>query len=879
MIARLGNAVVNDQCRRGPRKDDAPAPNETGSSVAHKANLCKQFCQRAFGGSIRGLQVGPRQCALRRSRGGGTVRIRKLGWGGLATVMWVALLGALASDSIRPFVLGERDSVMKRRLTESSGSRRGSLPGAARGVVLLAALAAMLVLAPGALAAGDANQASCPNEAMSGFRAYLPDCRAYELVSPPYKQGYQMSFEGSAPDGSRVVGASLGDLSGAKGASQTRNDLGDLYEMVRSSDGWQTVPLTPENPEYRSAVSFKGVSANAGAELFSMPSAPAGQDNFYVVRNSGTSVTDLGPATPPSDGPASEPGPGPTQEPGLEGGAAISFFTPVGTTPSMTHIVFKLHAPFGWEGDTTQRGYDNLYEYAEGTGGPPAMVAVEGSRDSTTLIGECGETLGGPTDTTSFGAFSESGEITFFTPVAQDEGGVYACGLKQPQHAQLYARVAQSKTVQVSAPQCSPEWCEATPESDAVFSGASRSGEKAFFLSTQRLNGSATEDATTTDSADEMAGSGCERAEGTGCNLYEYNLSDKALTTISAGVGAPHVQGVVRVAAGGSRVYFVATGKLTAEPNSEGHAPEEKMDNLYVYENLGGGAPTTIRFIATLSPEDEALWGRDSGEDVGRPVSTTPDGEFLVFESRADLTSDDTSSGVDQLFEYQAGAANTLKRVSVGNEGFNDDGNTTTFGAAIPTAEYTEDRWYYPQPIVVSNNGQVVVFESEDALVKGAGDSEAGRTNIYEYDAGHVALIYGEAGVRSGLYGMDEDGENIFFKTQASLVPEDTDTQTDIYDAREDGGRPAAGPVACAGEACQGEGSPALAPALPGSTVLSGDGNLAPSVPVAVKPKPKAKALTKAQKLSKALRACEKKKKKQRAACEQQAKKRYGRSK
>jgi hypothetical protein len=49
MTAYFSTPVVKDQCRRGPRKDDAPAPNETGSTVADQANLCKQFRQGVVG--------------------------------------------------------------------------------------------------------------------------------------------------------------------------------------------------------------------------------------------------------------------------------------------------------------------------------------------------------------------------------------------------------------------------------------------------------------------------------------------------------------------------------------------------------------------------------------------------------------------------------------------------------------------------------------------------------------------------------------------------------------------------------------------------------------------------------------------------------------
>jgi hypothetical protein len=65
------------------------------------------------------------------------------------------------------------------------------LRGLRLGVVgsLCAMAGALALCGASAMGAGDANQASCPNEASPGFRAYLPDCRAYEMVTPPYKSG------------------------------------------------------------------------------------------------------------------------------------------------------------------------------------------------------------------------------------------------------------------------------------------------------------------------------------------------------------------------------------------------------------------------------------------------------------------------------------------------------------------------------------------------------------------------------------------------------------------------------------------------------------------------------------------------------------------
>jgi hypothetical protein len=63
----------------------------------------------------------------------------------------------------------------------------------------------------------------------------------------------------------------------------------------------------------------------------------------------------------------------------------------------------------------------------------------------------------------------------------------------------------------------------------------------------------------------------------------------------------------------------------------------------------------------------------------------------------------------------------------------------------------------------------------------------------------------------------------------------------------------------------------------PSSATFSGAGNITP-VPVgSSKAKAKAKSLTRAQKLARALKACEKKPKGKRAVCEKQARRSYGR--
>ncbi len=80
-----------------------------------------------------------------------------------------------------------------------------------------------------------------------------------------------------------------------------------------------------------------------------------------------------------------------------------------------------------------------------------------------------------------------------------------------------------------------------------------------------------------------------------------------------------------------------------------------------------------------------------------------------------------------------------------------------------------------------------------------------------------------------GLLGTDASGGDVFFYTEDQLVPQDVDTDTDIYDARVDGGfpPPAAAPE-CSGDNCQGPLSPAPTLLAPGSEFQAGGANITP---------------------------------------------------
>ena len=132
----------------------------------------------------------------------------------------------------------------------------------------------------------------------------------------------------------------------------------------------------------------------------------------------------------------------------------------------------------------------------------------------------------------------------------------------------------------------------------------------------------------------------------------------------------------------------------------------------------------------------------------------------------------------------------------------------------------------------------------------------------------------------SFFLGASPDGANVFFGTHARLVPQDTDTNGDVYDARICTEAdpcikpPSGGTGLCEGDACQNP-SPAPIDATPVTAAISAEGDLAGEVKPKVKPKTKGEP-TNAQKLAKALKACRKKAKGQRKKCGSQVRRRYG---
>jgi len=759
------------------------------------------------------------------------------------------------------------------------------------------AVAALVVLAiaccapASSSAVGDVNELACGNSSMPAYRTSLPDCRAYELVTPPYKAGYFVEEYGLgvAESGEALIGESLGNF-----GEEAQKALFFLrpYRMSRTPAGWTTAALLPsgvkplERPgKVVYAALARHVESATGEtlwDIFYLPASGLGEpeDAFEIQAPDGT-FHEVGPVHEST-----------VSWGGLALSAGPKF---VAASRAMEHIVFSNRSGPGesWKGDTTRSGAESLYEY-EGAGhSEPKLVGVYNqhalnSDAEAELISQCGTTLGASYGE-KYNALAEEGKKVFFTALQEQSG------CTGPPVDELYSRIEGERTRSLSEP--THNECEECNTSvglqRAQYQGAAADGSRVYFLTSQEM----------------LPGAH-------GLNLYEYDFAGAVhhlVTLVSAGSSEAGVQGVVRVSSDGSHVYFVARAVL-AGANGEGREPAAEADNLYVYEQGPNESKGHIVFVATLAESDETDWEEP---DISRPAAATDNGEYLVFTSSADLTPGDTSTR-RQLFEYDA-SSETLTRISVGQRssqnpsGYGEDGNAsaTEDEVTIATPDWEGFDGASGQTTrTMSGNGSYVFFQTPLALTPAAANNtEVGRlctlgieteggecklskspvyaNNVYEYHwtgnpaDGNTYLISSgkdegtfHEGKAVHLIGTDVTGANVFFTTSQELVPSDTDTQEDIYDARVGGGFPETsnGSAGSCGAGCERPLAPEPQFMSAASATWPAGENVAPPAVPRLKARPRSTA----QKLASELKACRRKRKgAPRRRCERAAHRRF----
>jgi hypothetical protein len=611
----------------------------------------------------------------------------------------------------------------------------------------------------------------CQNEQFrTGSSSSLPDCRAYEMVTPPDKgsgaPGQLILSPGALPgfqvagDGNRVSFFSHDSFPGSMTGSGS-------YLAIRGASGWSSQNLIPpQSGEYGdrcasrvamqlySADLSTGILADGGDQSPSqansfggcgtddpnlVPGEPQGFQNLFLRDNANGSYR-LVDATPQGNSPADAI---------LDAGSS-----------DLSHVAFEEQAQLTPDAPS---GATNLYEW---TGGTVRLVTYVPTSPAT----QCGS--GGPACTPAVGALAGSFNAEINHAVSADGSRiVFTAG------SNLYLRVNGSLTVQVDASQAGGSG------GGGGFQIASIDGSQVFF----------TDDAS--------AGLTSDTVPGSGSNLYSYNTVTGGLSDLTP---QPVVNGggVIGASDDGSYVYFTATGALAPGATSG-------QTNIYLYH---AGATT---FVAT-------------GSNIGHARGSA-NGLFVAFTSTNSLTGYDntdvnTGQPDPEIYLYSA-ASNQLSCASC-----NPAGDPPAAGAAILGPQEDGETDFgstFPQaysPNSVGDSGQVF-FDTADALLP---DDTNGKQDVYEYETGDLRLLStGTTDNNSWFVNATASGSDVFFVTSQQLLPQDGDSSPDLYDARVDGGLPPppVPPTPCVGEACSPTSGAAPPPLLAASVSFVGPGN------------------------------------------------------
>ena len=329
----------------------------------------------------------------------------------------------------------------------------------------------------------------------------------------------------------------------------------------------------------------------------------------------------------------------------------------------------------------------------------------------------------------------------------------------------------------------------------------------------------------------------------------------------------------------GTRIVAIGAGTITL---SQGVATEASgtqtlsanADNLYMHR----GEETA--FIATLTSSDSDDW-TSSPKYITARVS--PDGNFIAFDSLGQLTGYDNRGPCEgqtlevgacqEIFLYEV-EQNKLSCASCAPSG-ELPGGPARIEPPMQIGQINPDRVTY-LPRFLSDSGQV--FFNTVARLLPADENDL--SNVYEYENGQLHLLSpGSTSANAYFVEASANGEDVFLVTSELLGDKNGDLA--IFDARVDGGFPE--PVAsvpCGEGDCSTASGGALPGPPPGSATFTGPGNppLSPST-IGVKASKTGKP-SRAQELSRALKACRAKRNKlKRKSCVRHARKEFGQSK
>jgi NHL repeat len=657
----------------------------------------------------------------------------------------------------------------------------------------------------------------CPNQAFrTAASAALPDCRAYELVSPTDKAGGDIAplldanLEQGARDGESITYSSYRAFAGPASAPFTSQ-----YLARRTDAGWQSESMAPPREgasfyggEYRTANQYKLFSEDlcsawltTETEPLLAPKALVGFPNLYRRQNCAAPAAYEALTTAlPKDADPTQLDPKPQA---FSADGTLSVFTAEGRLTPDGVLCSKAKGPF-----CTRQAYLSragklrlLCILPDGTpSGNDCAVGFIRAPDGTV----------GQRSDDAYHAVSENGSRIFWT-------NSFKSG---PLYVRINPDQGQSKVVDGKCTEAAKACTLAVSVTNAHFRTAAADGSAVIYTEGE-FDGALHEFDVDAALAEEPE--------------VDTEIAGNALSVLGASENA-------------SRVFFVSPEVLSKEPNSEGDKAVAGQPNLYLREASKGGGVGSFAFIGVLSDGDAVA--RNQSSPGMRESRVNPDGAHLAFVSAAPLTgydNTDASSGKadKEVFLYDA-EEGKLRCISCNPSGGRPVG--LNLPVVVPE-EWTAARipaWTNGVRFsgILSDDGDGLFFESIDPLVL---RDTNGAIDVYEWSradekeecdqigadlfspraSGCISLVSpGKSPQHSQLVDASTDGEDVFFMTQSSLLPQDTGL-IDIYDARVDGGFPQSSPppANCEGEACQGTPAAPNDP-TPASSAFEGAGNL-----------------------------------------------------
>lgn len=605
---------------------------------------------------------------------------------------------------------------------------------------------------------------TCPNAHVRQLTgaSYLPDCRAYEIVSPGYAGAVQLlpgealktfaeTFGGStwpqSPqnygylNGRFVYWGALGSVLG----QQPPNSLLDVYLATRTQQGWKTSFPGLKGHETRySWGRYCSHALDKCADYISAQQLTNGKSQSpFLYEADGTRLGRL-----------------PTNVDVVKGGT--EFRGDQKFSGDFSHYIFSTLTKFTPDGLASPPG--SVYDNALG----PKTVEVMSKLQNEEPIPIQPSAAGDPTRNTGIAAVSEDGSRALLAgttnPACDVNEFPFKCPwiLKYP--ARLYQRVNNTMTYDVSR------------GAEVNFVGTTRDLSEVYFTTTEAL------DPADADTSSDLY---LWEEQGDKLTLISQNgtlgTTDECSASWTSGCGVQPLTPLKgqwseyfdrrAMVAGADDVLATTSGDIyfySPEDLVPGEIGGDGERNLYLYRN------GELQYVTTFDP----------GTQVDRST-ISQDGSHAAFLTKSSLTGFDAGNRW-QVYAYDA-ETNAVRCASCNPTG------------TVPVADVVSVSESGP---FMADDGRTF-FATTESLVP---QDTNGLRDIYEYTQGRAQLISSGTGDRdnaggletisiffgrlnTGLEAVSRDGADVYFSTFETLVPEDANGSfLKMYDARAGGG-------------------------------------------------------------------------------------------